>query len=246
MTHEWIPDAVTAIAARIEIGKPIGDKLLTLKSIWNILARKADQLDQLDDTDQLDDASELSKRLAGLPTRWRLDTWGIDTIGVSLPDQALAAFYCATVIELGIEKAPLNKDGERTPLTKSRVAELTRPIRAAAEQCRASLASPGRPGVDENLARALEICAEFSDEEVHFIECVNDRSAYFLPRSSADRNDDNVRTKVRALAKNNQLIFGECMYGTLATMAASVLGSSKPRKATVRGWCEGVSISDAA
>jgi hypothetical protein len=145
----------------------------------------------------------------------------------------IAAFYCATIIELGIEKAPLNKDGERTPMTMSGVAELTRPFRDAAKQCRASLAAPGRPGVDRNLARSLENCAEFFDEEADFIVRVNAQSAYCLSRSSRDRNDDNVRTKVRALAKNNQLIFGECMYQTLATMAFSLLGSKAPSSGAV-------------
>lgn len=117
------------------------------------------------------------------------------------------------------------------------------PFRAAAEQCRASLAEPF---LDVNLSKSLANSAEFFDEKADFIERVNAQSVYCLPRSSVDRNDDIIRAKVRALAKINQKIFGESMYRILATMAGSLLGSKRVSKDTVRGWCEGVSISDTA
>jgi hypothetical protein len=58
--HEWIPEAVLAIAKQIEIGKPIGDKLLTLKSVWRQLNLRAKELDS---------CGQLSKRIAAFRAR---------------------------------------------------------------------------------------------------------------------------------------------------------------------------------
>jgi len=63
--HEWIPDTVKSLADRIEIGKPIGDKLLSLKPVWETLKHRAKELDG---------TGKLSKRLANLPESWRLHT----------------------------------------------------------------------------------------------------------------------------------------------------------------------------
>jgi hypothetical protein len=229
--HEWIPDAVAAIAARIEIGKAIGDKLLSLQPVWRTLAGKARQLYPESELSErrLNGLPLSERRLNGLPPEWHLDNYGIDTQGVSLADRALAAFYVAVVIELGIEKPAL---------TAGQINERVCSFRATAKECRAAVAAPGRPACDEGLARSLRTSAEYFDELADSLERRYARSTNCLPRSSRKRNDDGTRVKVRALAQINHSIFGEFIYVTLGSLSESLL-DARVAKETIVSWCKG-------
>ena|ERR1700730_3383092 len=71
----------------------------------------------------------------------------------------------------------------------SEVTRLTAPFKYAERVCRKRLMTPGRPHVDENLAKAYAIVADDLAHEAEFIERVNASSAYCLPRSSVEQND---------------------------------------------------------
>jgi hypothetical protein len=218
--HEWIPDAVKSLADRIEIGKPIGDKLLSLKPVWETLKHRAEELDA---------DGKLSERLASLPPEWHLDNYGIDTLGVSLADRALAAFYGAVVIEYGIE---------RPVLTAGQLNKRVCSFRAVAKGCRAALAALELPARDKDLVRSLWRSAAYMDELANSMERRYARSTNCLPRSSRERNDDGTRVKVRALAQINHSIFGEFLYGTLGSLSESLL-DARVAKETIVSWCKG-------
>jgi len=213
--HEWIPDAVKSLADKIEIGKAIGDKLLSLQPVWEILKHRAEELDA---------DGKLSERLAKLPDSWRLDTHEAGTLGTSLPDRALAAYYSAVVIKLGLG---------RPAVTKSHIAEHVDSLRAAAAQCLVAI-----PACDGALARSLRTSAEYMDELADSIERGYAKSTDCLMRSSGERNDNNIRATIRGLAHVNHSIFGEFLYGTLASLSESLLGE-KVSEETIRSWCKG-------
>jgi len=215
---DWVPESVRNMARAIEIGKRFGRRLLTdnrMKAVWRELQAQGKNLDK--------------DKFARDRSLEHMEKWGLSTLGVSVADQACAAFYGYAVIELGVPKIAM---------TQSALSKIIEPWRSAAKLCRwlAADSPTGRP--NEDIEKALLTSAAYLDEGADFIENANRSKPYFLPRSTGKRGvgDDLTRGYVRALALGTRAIFGKFLYGTLATTASVALNKSIDRK-TVEDWC---------
>lgn len=220
-TVDMVPAAVRSMAAAIEVGKDVGERLLSdpkMRNVWQTLRKQAKKTH---------DGRAMADRLADLPSSLRLED--ASSLGVSLPDQACAAFYALVVTELGIPKRAA---------TRSNIAAMAEPWHSAAELCKAAIHLPGRPGREPELARALETAAAYLDKSGRYIkEQSQKESPYTIKRSSRARGDDTTRGRVRALAMGAKAIFGSYEYGSVATVASVALQTNVSAK-SVENWCE--------
>ena len=216
---DCVPESVKCMAAAIEIGKDIGLLLMTDKrmdSVWRELQKQAK-------------ANGVEIAMRALNSRYRMQKWGVSELGISLPDRACAAFYSWVVIELGVPKESATRQG---------IAAMAKPWHSAAERCRMAIHSPGRPGLEPELARALEMSSQYLEEYSQFIiESAGRDGPYILKRSSGQRNDNSTRGKVRALAMGTKAMFGSYLYRTVSTVASVALQTDVDWE-SVRNWCQ--------
>ncbi len=238
---DWVPDSVksiaTAMSVRGEIHSPfwgVDSPLLRnprMKNVWGQLGRQAGMLEKRREDGKLESHEiPLEIRLAALPSGRTMENWGIPISGVSLPDQACAAFFCSVATELAIPKGGF---------TQAEFLEKITPLRSAANVCRMAIDFPRSPRTDAEIAKCLRVVSDYLEEEAQYILDINKEKANVLPRSSGQRNDDTRRATVRALALIVRATFGKLLYGTLATLASVALDQDLNAK-TVRNWCKGL------
>jgi hypothetical protein len=217
---DWVPPLVVASSAGAmrRFGQEVVDRLLTdarMESVWQTLRARNVNAVALD----------------ALPSNLRLDNWvegSLETGDATPNDEACVAFFAAAVIEFKLA----NK-----PVYASDVSELIGPWREAARQCRLALRNPlFRPLVDGEFERSLSIVERFFEERAAFVE--SGSSPYLLGR---ERKDDAARGIVRGIAKQTKLIFGQFLYGTIATVASVGLQPhAEIGPESVRKWCAGL------
>jgi hypothetical protein len=238
----WVPHAVRDIAQAIAFKSDIATRLTSdarMKPVWKWLKRRAQEIH---------DRDELAERLSVLPKRWLLDHWGLSVrlgaltfeeraplLGFSedyapLPDHACAAFCACVIITLAVNNQAVTRAG---------IEAQTREWRHGVDLCRAALAFPGRAQHDPELAAHLSAAAEYFEECAEYIESSAPLNRpYYLQRSCGERSggDDNVRAHARVIAIGARAIFGEFLYGIVATVL-SVARQTGVKERNVRDWC---------
>jgi hypothetical protein len=222
---DWVPPAVKSMAAVMPVGAAISQRLLTdprMKRVWLYLRR----------------LKVTAATIDALPPLLRMETWEICLFpasknldeGVSLQDRACAAFYAAIVLELAHCRAIA---------TRAQADELARPWLSAAELCWWVMRHESRPRIDPELAGALSIVGEYLEDQGRVQEQRD--SLYIVERSSKKRGDDKIRARVRVLATATHAIFGQFLYGTVATVATVALQINPAVKGrSARNWCRGL------
>ncbi len=224
---DYIPRAVREVSARFGDDHPIGLLLRTeprMRRVWQTLAsegRKRELGNQKDFEDHLD----------SLPNRYRMETWGAPTDGISLADRACGAFFIAIATIFTVRNRAV---------TKNDIADEAKRWRTGAALCREAIHSPqwGAP-TDRATVDALSLSAAYFDELANFIETATRGSPYVIGRDSHNRapgGDDAIRGQVRALAKVTEEILGSFLYGTVAIAASVATGESISPK-SVENWC---------
>jgi hypothetical protein len=167
--------------------------------------------------------------LERLPPNLRLDNWveaSIGTRDATANEKACVAFFAAAVIEFKLANKPAYAPN---------VSALVDPWRQAALQCRMALKNPlFRPRIDGEMERSLAVVEQFFDERAASVE--GGSSPYLLGRQG---NDDATRAIVCGIATQTKLIFGQSLYGTIATTVNVGLQLDTEIGAeSVRKWCE--------
>ena len=235
-----VPPAVKDIAQAIALRPEIADRLMShpdMQSVWTWLRQRAQKLHKRGD---------LEKRLRNLPERWLLHNWGLsERLGpspfeqgaalwgfseryASLPDHACAAFCACVVITLGVNNPAVTRAGIEAQIRERR--------RVAGLLSRET-ALPGRAQLDPELTAHLSAASAYFEEDTDFLETSAPLSrAYYLGRSSKKRGNDNVRAHARAIAIGARAIFGEFLYGIVATVMSVAL-QINVSDGNVRDWC---------
>jgi hypothetical protein len=127
----------------------------------------------------------------------------------------------------------------RAIATRAQADEFARPWLSAAELCWWVMRHESRPKIDPEFARALSIVGEYLEDQGRLLEQRD--GLYIVERSSKKRGDDKIRARVRALATATHVIFGQFLYGTVATVATVALQIDPAVKGrSVRNWCRGL------
>jgi hypothetical protein len=92
--------------------------------------------------------------------------------------------------------------------------------------------------LDVDLAMALAIVDEHFERRAQQYESPV-WSACIIDRSSKNRGDDRARVGVRVLGAETHKLFGQYLYGTLATVATAALQTAITEK-SVKNWCGGL------
>jgi hypothetical protein len=222
---DWVPPAVGSMAAVMPIGAAISQVLLTdqrMKQVWSYLRR----------------LKVTAATIDALPPLLRMETWEICRFpasknideGVSLQDRACAAFFAAIVLELA---------NFRAIATRVQADEFAKPWLSAAGLCWSIMRHEPRLAIDPEFARALSIVGEYLEDQGRLREQKD--GLYIVERSSKKRGDDGTRARVRALAAVTHAIFGQFLYGTVATIATVALQINPAiTSRSVRSWCRGL------
>jgi hypothetical protein len=208
----WVPPAVRSMAKVMPVGADIAHRLLTdgrMKTVWRELKRTPVASEEIPSV-LSGPAFPPRLQVANLNSFERLKTWDIPDQGISLQEQACAAFFAYAVIELS---------SQRAIGTQAQFDVLAKKWLDAANLCRS---------IGEKTA------AERIEDQVRLRPL---RSPYILGRSSKGRGDDKTRTQVRALAAAAHRIFGSFLYGTVATIATVAL-QTKITKQSVINWSD--------
>lgn len=214
---DWVPGCVAAVALKMEL--QITQRLVVdprMEAVWRTLKSR-----------------KINGDLAAIDDLQKPEAWEVDCVSVS--DRACVGYFVAAAIQFGVVGPSIAGSGAK--VTKSSLANLLKRWRDVALECRRAEHYPAFiASGDDNLKEALERVARRFDEYATFVEKANAESAYILPRSSRKRNDDLIRGQTRALAAATRKIFGEFLYGTVAT-TASVASGHEIKDASVRDWC---------
>jgi hypothetical protein len=184
-----------------------------MKAVWQEMQRQARMADK---------AGELAGRLAALDRNCRMEHWGVSDIGVSLPDQACAAFFCYAITKLG-----------KRPVKSTYISEHIGRWRAAARECHNALV--GEFPISAEVKKALSTVQNHFESQASFVEQVKKDNPYFIDRSKGER-EDKARATCKALAMGTRAIFGSFLYRSLATVATVMFGT-KIDWERVRDWC---------
>lgn len=209
---DWVPPAVKSMAAVLPVdGGIIGRRLLTdgrMRAIWARLKRVKVKEEWID---KLDDW----QRLASFD------------VGVSLEDEARAAVFASAVVELSFA---------RYVWTRSQIADRSARWRAVAVVCREILDNEPRARPGSQLAKAFLTVEDYLKNGALQIE--RRKGAYVLERSSKQRNDDELRGRVRGFAFEMHRIYGSFRYDTVAKVATIALQPKRDVEwKDVRNWC---------
>lgn len=224
---DYSPDLVKVIAPHVLGEKAVKDRLLTdqrMVAVWRELRR----------------IKVRPAAISRLKPYQRLRTWEISDAGVSLNEQACAALFAFSAFNFS--------NSPRTIGTRSQAEALAALDFDAAEVCR-RLACEAPPLSPER--RALEVAAEFIKNHTRWkLEHLLSSPYTIGDRSSRPDNNDSkgqklgpgarveARGRVRALAAETHAIFGQYLYGTVATVATVALQIDPTiSKQDVRNWC---------
>ncbi|CAK7258650.1 MULTISPECIES: hypothetical protein [unclassified Shinella] len=169
---------------------------------------------------------------------WQLAETYQDGVAFSLSDLAAGAVFAYAVTELSSNRGVITDS-----VMKTHVAQW----RDVADQCRRALAGDmPDPSMDDATRNALEASARYFEKHASWYEDLIKESPYRLPQTSKQRseNDDPgaanlMRGRARALAVNNQSIFGAKMYGTVAkllTVGLDLPDGEEITEAQIQKW----------
>jgi hypothetical protein len=148
-----------------------------------------------------------------------------DDIGGSLQDKACAVFYFHALV---------NFSGLRpgVVMTRSQFNRGREVWFELAEICR----SEADTVAVDDLAAALTRVGHHFEQLGQMLIMPASGAPYVIERSSRDRGDDEARVQLRWLAIITHKLFGQYLYGTLATVATVALQSTVTEK-SARNWC---------
>jgi hypothetical protein len=233
----WVPAAVKAVAPAIGIGpEDIKRRLLIdpkMEGVWRTLKTQAKK-------QVAENAEKFAGRLDALDSLWRMQTWDVSDLDVSLEEQACAAFFLIILVELGVPKSAVKDHDIRKEIERWRF---------AAGMCREALEVPHKGRLDRDLARALTTSAGYFEEWAKFIGTASKNSPHVIGRAGQNRapggekdksGDDAIRGHVRAIAIATRDIFGSFLCGTVAKAASVALDRPTEKPITgksVENWC---------
>jgi hypothetical protein len=185
--------------------------------------------------------------IEALPKNLRLDHWGISEEGSSLNELACAAFLACFMLGLIASNeavAPKSAKGEPpkkeelpkkpfTVVSGKDVDERTKPLLAAAEQCRKVATLVILP---EDEAAILYAAAKVLSRTAEEIEQNAAKLPYTVPERA--RGPAEQRAQAQAISRGTTAIFGSPQYGAIAT-ALKVALELRISQETVRAWCKG-------
>jgi hypothetical protein len=232
--RDYLPNAIRELNACFCGGEnTIGQRLCTdhrMQQVWKTLTTEG--------TREAEDREKFERRLNSLPKRYRQETWDPDQsmYGVSLTDRACTSFFLATAIVFSV--------GNQVRRA-SKIEREAQDWRTAAELCAKLCAEPGAPqqhlhaAIDPDLIDALRKSAAYLEKVANFIQTTNEDSPYLIGREAklrAPGGNENIRGQVRDVAAVTKKIFGQVLYGTVAT-AANVASGLKISGKNVAKWC---------
>ncbi len=219
---DWVPASVRNIATAYTIRadrckEPLGSRLLLdprMRKVWNELQRHEISRATVDLFDDLE----------------RLNTWDIDERGFSDNDLACAAFFCRITTELCValpEKIP----------TRAQFDSAGRAWLDAADLCRHSQEENTLIRVDGELKEALALVEDYFRREGEWRS--GKTTPYVVKHSAKLRNKDRLRIAVNRIGAATKSIFGNHLYGTVATIAMVAFDLRKGLSETnVERWCK--------
>jgi hypothetical protein len=210
---DWVPDAVKSIAAVAICTPEIRERLLTdqrMKTVWRTLRGQKVE----------------SQAISQLKSWQQLESSGISDKGVTLQDQACAAFFAFAAMEVS---------SERAVWTREKANKFAEQWNSARDMCSWIMHDPMFE-VDFHNAATLMVAG--FERHASMLEDGGWLSgqatpAYFLERS---RTDDNARARARAVAAETHKIFGSYLCGTVAKVVSVAL-QVDVREIDVRRWC---------
>lgn len=210
---DWVTLGAWRMAAVLPLNQgEVGRRILLDQEMWTIWQ----------------DIKKAKIAVDRLPGWQRLTNYGISASELKRGDIACGAFFAAAV-------NALNRDWPI--VTQTYLTNEARRRRDMAKLCSEVLADDALPADPERrriLSEALE-CVR-----VYFMETVNDMhhssGPLIFEKPSGKRNDDSVRVKVKALAKETANIFGQFRRGTILVTVRVGLGVDITDK-DVENWC---------
>jgi hypothetical protein len=222
------PDAVTAMAEVLPIGKVIKDRLITDKrmdSVWPELRKWPVDPNIVEKVDlevggiRLPDQYEL--RLA---PQVRLRTYGISIANRSPQDQAIAAVFAFCVIEFSqVRLSGTVKDAQR----------LAQPYFDAAATYRSLMSEAPHPPPE--IKHAIEVATAYAE---HWAQSMSQRAQngpYFAGVYDSKLGTE-LRARFRVLTAATHTIYKMRMPHTVATMLSVALDIPPINKATADDW----------
>jgi hypothetical protein len=222
-TLKWVPEAVRIVAACFGGQADTARRLLTderMREVWRTLQSGNVKVNPA----AVDGAGLREELLPGLTYEESRKV----TATMSVPQQALASFFCGAMQCFFPRLAPTAKDVND---------EIAR-WRVAANMCDyAAALAPGvapffgRPTVDPELARALAMSSQFLREIADHTDKSN------ADRPFRDTDNNLTRSYVLSLAAHAREIYGNYLYHTTAVVASVGL-DRKVEWRQVRQWCD--------
>jgi hypothetical protein len=216
----WVPPLVVSVAGAMRgcFDPEVVDRLLTdsrMEAVWTVLRQHP--------------VKELPADLDG---NLRADHWIGPVETLSPKDEAAVVFFAAVVIQVWIRNEPQ---------ARSDISAFCARFANAAQTARNARLNPFLcpPDADDiaALARAETILAQIAAN----IERRAQGHPLVLGRRRTDKEGDATRALVRSIAKRTKTIFGEVLYGTVATVANIALKLEVDLDtAKVRDWSEGL------
>jgi hypothetical protein len=215
----WVPPLVASVAGAMrEFNPAVSDRLLTdsgMETVWHTLRQ-----------------IEVKALPEDLPDNLRVRNWiepSLLTRDASLNDEACVAFFADVVIHVRIA----NKARSRREIDA-----LTRRFSDAAEMARIARLDPFLcpPKADTHALETAEaILAQIAAD----IERRAQGHPLVLGRRRMDKEGDETRVIVRTIATRTKTLFGNVLYGTVATVANIALKLEKDLDAAkVRDWSD--------
>jgi hypothetical protein len=218
---DWVPAPVRNIASftlRANRNKePLGSRLLVdarMRKVWTELQKHEVKSSTVGSFDKLE----------------RLHTWGIDERGFSNNEIACAAFFFRITTELCAalpEKIP----------TRTQFDSAGRAWSDAADLCRHCQEENTLIRVDGELKGALALVEDYFRREGELRS--GKATPYVVVRSAKKRNEDQLRIAVNRIGTATKSIFGDHLYGTVATIAIVAFDlKRKLSESNLERWCK--------
>jgi hypothetical protein len=216
---DWVPPLVVSMARAMRgYSQEVCDRLLTdqrMQAAWTELGQH-----------------EVKTLPADLDDNLRVDHWlGPSAETLSPKDEATVAFFAAVVIETTIG----NKPQARKDIT-----EFAGRFADAAKVARIARLDPFVRPIGADTA-ALETAETIFAQIAADIERRAERHPLVLERMRNNKEYNKTRAIVRSIVKRTSPIFGQVLYGTVATATNVALETETDLDAAkIRDWCVGI------
>jgi hypothetical protein len=216
---DWAPCAVVKVAPNLP--EPNHNRRLLcddrMEAVWRELRKRAPP----------DLASKLQEH-----ERRLMKLLGLLSKDVSVADQACAAFV------ISVARTIWNPGG-RLVWTKAEAKKKALQLEEAAAWCRWFATDPMFAEDQVAAAKMVDVIQKHAismRERGHPANFDQQIKPFVLERSSGLRGDDKIRGYTRAIAADARRLFGEVMYGTLATIMSVALQQDIDER-RVQDWC---------